>query len=132
MKNVFSYRLASKYLTTTGALILSASERDFLKLENPDIMKEIGQEQPGPWHPSTELIDAQVTYLGVTVGERDHTDLNSWSLVAMSREWLPEHTAYIAGHYCEWAAGRELPMPGSFAVFKRKTGQFQRNYLEYI
>ena len=31
MRNIFGYRLASKYLTTSGSLILSAGERDFLK-----------------------------------------------------------------------------------------------------
>lgn len=32
------------------------------------------------------LADAQTCYLGVVVGDRDHTDLNSWSLVALSQE----------------------------------------------
>jgi len=31
MRNVFAYRLASKYLTSSGVIILSASERDFIE-----------------------------------------------------------------------------------------------------
>jgi hypothetical protein len=88
MRNVFSYRLASKYLTTTGVLILSGSERDFLKAYDEETTKDAKIYQEGKWHPSVELIDAQSTFLGSTVGDRDYTDLNSWSLVAMSREWI--------------------------------------------
>jgi hypothetical protein len=31
MRNLFAYRLASKYLTSSGVVILSASDRDFIK-----------------------------------------------------------------------------------------------------
>ncbi len=30
------------------------------------------------------ILDAQIGYLGVIVGDRDYTDLNSWSVVALS------------------------------------------------
>ena len=68
MRSVFSYRLASKYLTTTGVLILSGSERDFLKAYDEETRKNAKIYQEGKWNPSTELIDAQSIYLGTTVG----------------------------------------------------------------
>ena len=30
------------------------------------------------------ITDAQISYLGVVLGDRDYTDLNSWSVVALS------------------------------------------------
>lgn len=32
---------------------------------------------------SKQLIDNTICYLGVVVGDRDHTDLNSWTLVSL-------------------------------------------------
>lgn len=77
MRNVFAYRLANKYLTSSGVVIYSVSERDFVKDTTP--LKTAG------WD-SAELIDAQTSYLGVIIGDRDYTDLNSWSVVALSKE----------------------------------------------
>lgn len=68
MRNIFSYRLASKYLTTSGVLLFSASERDFLKAESEETLSAIEGYQRGKWYPSCELIDAQVTFLGVIAG----------------------------------------------------------------
>ena len=86
----------------------------------------------GQWAPSSELVDIQNTYLGVMAGQRDYTDLNSWIIVAMSREWVGINVDLVAKQYCSWAGGQELPMPGSFALFKRKSEPFKSDYLEYI
>jgi hypothetical protein len=69
---------------------------------------------------SNELIDAQVSYLGVVIGDRDHTDLNSWSIVALSKEMSEEEPEYVAKYYKMWADSQHLPMPGTFALFKKK------------
>ena len=84
MRNVFGYRLASLYLTSTGVFVLSSSQRDFIKSYSQEYQSAIGNDLKG-WKPSTELIDMQTVYLGVMMGERDHTDLNSWPIVALSR-----------------------------------------------
>lgn len=34
------------------------------------------------------ILDAQVSYIGVVVGDRDYTDLNSWSVVGLSEEYV--------------------------------------------
>lgn len=33
---------------------------------------------------SEDLLHNQISYLGVVIGDRDHTDLNSWSVIALS------------------------------------------------
>lgn len=79
---MFAYRLASKCLTSSGVIILSISERDFVKEYQTD--NQLGSDKK--YYFSNELIDAQINYLGVAIGDRDHTDLNSWSIVALSKE----------------------------------------------
>jgi hypothetical protein len=59
--------------------------------------------------------------LGVVIGDRDYTDLNSWSIVALSKELSEEDPDFVAKYYKLWADSQKLPMPGSFALFKRKT-----------
>lgn len=29
------------------------------------------------------ILDSQISYLAITVGDRDYTDLNSWSVVGL-------------------------------------------------
>lgn len=71
------------------------------------------------------ILDAQVSYLGVTIGDRDYTDLNSWSVVALSEEFITKKSDsssgledFVVEMYGNWANGSNLPMPGSFAMFK--------------
>jgi hypothetical protein len=54
------------------------------------------------------------------VGDRDYTDLNSWTLVSLSEEASLQNPQYVAKMYYDWADGQQLPMPGSFSRFKRK------------
>lgn len=68
---------------------------------------------------SNELIDAQVSYLGVVIGDRDYTDLNSWSIIALSKEISQEESDNVAKYYKIWADSQQLPMPGTFALFKK-------------
>lgn len=78
MKNLLAYRLAHKYLTTSGVVILSNSESDFGRVENKDGKLRVTQ-------PALKNIqDAQLSYLTVIVGDRDYTDLNSWSVMGLS------------------------------------------------
>lgn len=65
------------------------------------------------------LADAQTCYLGVVVGDRDHTDLNSWSVVALTQELGETESELVANYYRLWSEGQQLPMPGSFALFKK-------------
>lgn len=85
LRNLFAYRLASKYLTSSGVIILSISQHDFTK-EYANDHEEVKRTLHRVSCFSNELIDGQVSYLGVVVGDRDHTDLNSWSIVALSKE----------------------------------------------
>ena len=32
------------------------------------------------------VLETQTSYLGVTIGDRDYTDLNSWSVIGLSEE----------------------------------------------
>jgi hypothetical protein len=59
--------------------------------------------------------------MGVVLGDRDHTDLNSWTLVSLGEEASWKNPKYVGRMYYDWADGQHLPMPGSFALFKRKT-----------
>lgn len=77
-KNLLAYRLAHKYLATSGIVIFSNSESDFAKVENKNGIPLV--KQPA----SKNILDAQVSYLGVLVGDRDYTDLNSWSVIGLS------------------------------------------------
>jgi hypothetical protein len=52
---------------------------------------------------SNELIDGQVNYLGVVLGDRDYTDLNSWSIIALSKEFGNEDPDFVAKYYKLWA-----------------------------
>ena len=63
--------------------------------------------------------DSQTSYLGVTLGDRDYTDLNSWIVIALSEEKALSDHDYVSLAYQNWAEGSNLPMPGSFALFKR-------------
>lgn len=54
------------------------------------------------------------------IGDRDYTDLNSWSIVALSKEISEEESDTVAKYYKTWADSKELPMPGTFALFKKK------------
>lgn len=67
------------------------------------------------------MLDAQISYLGVLVGDRDYTDLNSWSVIGLSEEFIKtENEDFVVKMYGDWIDGRNLPMPGSFALFKMK------------
>lgn len=76
MSNLLAYRLAHKYLTTSGIIILSNSESDFAEVENKAKVQQAHMKN---------ILDTQIGYLGVTVGDRDYTDLNSWSVIALSQ-----------------------------------------------
>lgn len=88
MHQAFSYRLASKYLTTSGVVILSMSEQDFIENSTSNPSKEIEGDKSlmaiQPRLISDYIIDSQINYLAVVLGDRDYTDLNSWSIVALS------------------------------------------------
>lgn len=43
MKNVIAYRLANKFLTTSGSFILSCSENDFVKDRKKEDEKKVDQ-----------------------------------------------------------------------------------------
>lgn len=79
LHNMLAYRLAHKYLTVSGVIILSACQNDFLKTETPnaEIPRLAGMKN---------ILETQVSYLGVTIGDRDYTDLNSWSVIGLSEE----------------------------------------------
>ena len=34
------------------------------------------------------ILETQISYLGVTIGDRDYTDLNSWSVIGLSEELI--------------------------------------------
>ncbi len=78
MKNIVAYRLAHKFLATSGVVIYSNSQADFAKVENKDGVQLVKQSA------LKNILDAQVSYLAVTVGDRDFTDLNSWSVMGLS------------------------------------------------
>jgi hypothetical protein len=88
MRQTFSYRLASKYLTTSGVVILSMSEQDFVEDSSSDppnnIESDKNQFAIQQRLISDSIIDSQINYLAVVLGDRDYTDLNSWSIVALS------------------------------------------------
>ena len=94
-------------------MIFSNSESDFATVERKEGKPRVIQ-------PALKnILDAQVSYLGVIIGDRDYTDLNSWSVVGLSEEFLnSEHEDFVVKIYSDWADGRNLPMPGSFAFFK--------------
>ena len=122
-----AYRLAHKYLTTSGVIILSNSEADFAKVERKDGKPVVSQ-------PALKnILDAQVSYLAVTIGDRDHTDLNSWSVVGLSEEFIDsDHEDFVVKTYSDWADGRNLPMPGSFALFKAEEEGKTRPFVQYL
>jgi hypothetical protein len=79
------------------------------------------------------ILDAQVSYLGVTIGDRDYTDLNSWSVVGLSEEFVnSEHEDFVVKMYGRWAEGNSLPMPGSFALFKMKEEGKKGPFVQYL
>ena len=65
-------------------------------------------------------MDNSIQYLAVIIGDRDYTDLNSWPLVALSEEPSLVQPEFVAKMYYDWSDGQKLPMPGSFAMFKKK------------
>ena len=78
--------MAHKCLTGSGVVILSRGEHDFIKT---DELNGKGPDHPVPEPPtSIELVESQMAYLGVVIGDRDHTDLNSWSVIALSRDYM--------------------------------------------
>lgn len=127
MKNILAYRLAHRYLATSGVLIFSNSEADFGKVENKD--GELKVKQPA----LKNILDAQVSYLTVTVGDRDYTDLNSWSVTALSEEHLgTKYEDFVVQMYADWANGANLPMPGSFAIFKTEEEGKKAPFVQYL
>lgn len=76
--NILAYRLAHKYLTVSGVIILSACQNDFLKTETPNVQIPRLTGMKG-------ILETQISYLGVTIGDRDYTDLNSWSVIGLSQ-----------------------------------------------
>lgn len=124
---MIAYRFAHKYLATSGVLIYSNSESDFAKVENKDGVLQVKQKA------LKNILDAQVSYLAVTVGDRDYTDLNSWSVVGLSEEFVgSENENFVAQTYCDWANGSSLPMPGSFAIFKTKEEGKKNPFVQYL
>ena len=78
-------------------------------------------------------MEAQLNYLGVTIGDRDYTDLNSWSVIGLSEELTNrEDNEYIVQKYAEWAEGKQLPMPGSFALFKLQEEGKKKPFVQYL
>ena len=70
--------MGHKYLSTGGVIIFSNSESDFAQAERKDGQLQVIQ-------PALKnILDAQISYLAVTIGDRDYTDLNSWSVVGLS------------------------------------------------
>lgn len=127
MRSVFAYRLASKCLTSSGVLIFSISQHDFIKEYQQN--NQTSQNNPHKQWFSNELVDAQVNYLGVVVGDRDYTDLNSWSIVALTKEIGEEQPDFVAKYYKLWADSQQLPMPGTFALFKPKTNDSKSHFV---
>ena len=79
------------------------------------------------------IIEAQTSYLGVTIGDRDYTDLNSWSVIGLSEELVDgENQNFIVEMYNEWADGKQLPMPGSFAMFKMNEEGMKKPFVQYL
>lgn len=132
LRNVFAYRIASKYLSVMGVLIFSGSEKEFIKqkkdmpAEELELMKDVSH-----WT-STEIVNLQTSYLGLVVGDRDYTHLRSFSLVALSQELMASDPSRVAHSYAQWASHRCLPAPGSFALYRRQTSNNRCGYIEYL
>lgn len=76
------------------------------------------RESVGNYKVSRYLSDGATAYLGLIIGERYDTSLNSHSVVALSSELSIKEPTVIASFYENWVNKRCLPHPGSFARFQ--------------
>ena len=78
------------------------------------------------------LTSTQVAYMSVMAGDRDYTHLNSKVIVGLTNELWQSETEQVAKRYEGWAKGKELPVSGSFALFKAPFDKAGSPCVEYL
>ena len=63
------------------------------------------------------------------MGDRDYTDLNSKVLIGLTNEVVKENSELVAERYTSWALKQNLPVAGSFALFKPVFDKVQNSYV---
>lgn len=90
------------------------------------------RESVGSYKVSHYLSDGATAYLGLIIGERYDTSLNSHSVIALSSELSMKEPAVIAGFYENWVNKKRLPHPGSFARFQPPSEKTSSYFVEYL
>lgn len=96
-------------LTPNGIVILTGSEKAFF-----------GDKEAGAL---SGILTGQASYVNTILGERDHTDVNSCSLLVLTDDVDlrdGEKSKQIVELIKTWSEGTQLPYPGSFAKILTK------------
>ena len=87
---MLAYRLAHKYLSKTGTIVLSCHQSPFLKYKEQKKNKTQAEQLFGSLPESStnqiliRLVGSQVSYLGLVIGDREYTHLHSNSIIALA------------------------------------------------